>query len=131
MTTTIPTVRRAYRISVDVAATLAGEPAAELLDSPGAIEHHQALVRRLVARPEVVDCLLRSAAVAVVGPALARLAAAPCHDADDLLRPLVAELDPAARRYFVEELEDGVAALYFDGVTSTVTAVQVSDLGEE
>ncbi len=131
MATTIPTIRRAYRISVDVAATLAGEPAAEVLDSPGAIEHHQALVRRLLARPELVDRLLRSAAVGVVGPALAQLAAAPRHDADDLLRPLVAELDPVARRYFVEELEDGVVALSFDGVTATVTPVEVADLGEE
>ena len=88
-------------------------------------------MRRLLARREIIDHLLRDAAVAVVGPPMARLAAQSRPATDDLLRPLVAELDPAARRYFVEELEDGVAALYFDGVTATVTAVQVSNLGGE
>jgi len=131
MTTSTPAVLRTYRIAIDVEATLAGEPAAELLNWPGAADHHRALVRRLLARPETVDRLLRDAALAAVGPGMARLAAEPRPAGDDLLRPLVAELDPAARRFFEEELEDGASALSFDGVTAAVTAVRVADLGEE
>jgi hypothetical protein len=45
---------------------------------------------------------------------------------DELLGPIFAELEPDARAYFTEELEDGVRVYYFDGYNATVEGASVA-----
>jgi hypothetical protein len=51
---------------------------------------------------------------------------------DELLGPIFAELEPDARAYFTEELEDGVRVYYFDGYNATVEGLGAheSTMGE-
>jgi hypothetical protein len=123
---------RGYRVTIDIKACLAAAPSDDLRPWPGSATHHAALVGHLLDRPDILGRLLRGAATA----ALARAAASFHADetasgtADSLLGPLVADLSPAARRHFTEDLEDGAAALYFDGVVARVTDIRMDELGD-
>ncbi len=48
----------------------------------------------------------------------------------ELLGPIFAELEPATRAYFTEELEDGVSEYYFDGYGATVERASVARIDE-
>jgi len=48
-----------------------------------------------------------------------------------VLQPLVAELEPAAQAYFTEELEDGVTVYSFDGYAATIKQVRMTEVGQE
>ena len=48
----------------------------------------------------------------------------------ELLEPIFADLEPDARTYFAEELEDGVSAYYFDGHGATVEGASVAEIDE-
>ena len=61
-----PGVRKKFRITIDVEATLASGPQREMLPySPEDVAHTEALTKRLLAQPELVDRLLRCRAVEV------------------------------------------------------------------
>jgi hypothetical protein len=47
---------------------------------------------------------------------------------EELLEPIFAELEPDARAYFTEELEDGPSAEYFDGYDASVERVSVAQI---
>ena len=55
-------VRKKFRVTMDVEATLAAEPLGGTL-APEDVLHARALMERLMARPEVVDRLLRCRAL--------------------------------------------------------------------
>jgi hypothetical protein len=46
----------------------------------------------------------------------------------ELLGPIFADLEPAARAYFTEELEDAASAYYFDGHGATVKRASVTEI---
>ena len=129
-----PVVRKKFRVTIDVEATLAlGIQGETLPSSPEGVCHTKALTERLLAQPELVDRMLRGRAVEV-----AKQAGKVLEDAygggeiseDELLGPILAELEPDALAYFTEELEDGVSVHYFDGYDATVERVSVAEIDE-
>lgn len=130
-----PIVRKKFRITIDVEATLAAGPrGGELPPDPESVPYTRALMELLQAQPELVDGLLRSRAVDAVkqaGTALAiehRQSGASEHE---LLEQISVALDPDARAYFIEELEDGASEYYFDGYGATVERVVITEVEEE
>jgi hypothetical protein len=129
-----PVVSKKFRVTIDVEATLASRPQGGMLPpSPEGVCHTEALTERLLAQPELVDRLLRCRAVEVARQAGKALEAEYGWDEiseDELLGPIFAELEPDARAYFTEELEDGVSAYYFDGYDATVDRASVARIDE-
>jgi hypothetical protein len=125
-----PIVRKKFRVTIDVEATLAsGTQGIMLPPSPEGVCHTEALTERLLAQPELVDQLLRCRAVEVAkqaGKALEAEYGWGETSEDELLGPVFAELEPDARTYFTEELEDGRSAYYFDGCDATVERASVA-----
>ena len=93
-----------------------------LLTSPEGVLHTKAFVELLLAQPELVDRLLRCRAVEAArraGKALEVEYGWGGSSEHELLEPIFADLEPDARAYFTETLEDGVSAYYFDGYGTT------------
>ncbi len=129
-----PIVRKKFRVTIDVEATLAsGTQGGMLPPSPEDMSHTEALTERLLAQPELVDRLLRCRAVEVAkqaGKALEADYGWGEISEDELLGPIFAVLEPDARAYFTEELEDGVSVYYFDGYDATVERASVAQIDE-
>ena len=130
-----PIVRKKFRVTIDVEGTLAAGPRGrELPPAPESVPHTRALMELLQAQPEIMDGLLRSRAVDAVqqaGKALEiehRQSGASEHE---LLEQISAALDPDARVYFTEEMEDGASEYYFDGYGATVERVSITEVEEE
>src|SRR5215216_1944053 len=130
-----PVVRKRFRVTIDVEATLTGGPRGGALPpAPENVPHTRTLMERLQAQPELVDRLLRYRAVDAAkqaGKALEvehREGGASEHE---LLRQVIAELDPDTQAYFSEELEDEASAYYFDGYGATVERVSMAEISEE
>ena len=84
-----------------------------LLTSPEGVLHTKAFVERLLAQPELVDRLLTRRAVEAArraGKALEVEYGWGGSSEHELLEPIFADLEPDARAYFTEKLEDGVSA---------------------
>ena len=127
-----PVVRKKFRVTIEVEATLAPEFQGGVL-SPSAeeVSHTKALMERLLAQPELVERLLRCRAVEAARQAGRVLEAEygwGTVSEHELLGPIFAELEPDARAYFTEELEDGVSAYYFDGYGATVERASVTEI---
>jgi hypothetical protein len=129
-----PVVRKKFRVTIDVEATLASGPQGGMLPpSPEDVSHTEALTERLLAQPELVDRLLRCRAVEVArqaGKALEAEYGWGEISEDELLGPIFAGLEPDARAYFTEELEDGASVYYFDGYGATVERASVVRIDE-
>jgi hypothetical protein len=129
-----PVVRKKFRVTIDVEATLASRTQGEALPpSTEGVYHTEALTERLLTQPELVDRLLRCRAVEVArqaGKALEAEYGWGEISEDELLGPIFAELEPDARAYFSEELEDGVSVYYFDGYDATVERASVARIDE-
>ena len=129
-----PIVCKKFSITIDVEATLASGPQGVMLPpSPEGMRHIEALTERLLAQPELLDRLLRCRAVEVARQAGKALEAEYAWDEiseDELLGPIFAELEPDARAYFTEELEDGASVYYFDGYDATVERASVARIDE-
>ena len=129
-----PVVRKKFRVTIDVEATLAaGSQGGVLPPSPEDVSYSKGLMERLLAQPELVDRLLRCRAVEAARRAGRALEAEyGWGDASEheLLGPIFAELEPDARAYFTEELEDGVSAYYFDGYGAAVERASVTEIDE-
>jgi hypothetical protein len=127
-------VRKKFRVTIDVEATLASGPQGGTLPpSQEGVCHTEALTERLLTKPELVDRLLRCRAVEVAKQAGNALEVAYGWGETseyELLGPIFAELEPDARAYFTEELEDGVSVYYFDGYDATVKRASVAELDE-
>jgi hypothetical protein len=129
-----PLVRRTLRITVDVETTVNTEPSATGDARAEQARFHQALVQRLLAHPTRLEQLLRSSAVEALLPAKKMLEAeygwGRISD-QQLLQPIIAELEPAAQAYFTEELEDGASVYSFDGYAATIKRVRMAEVGDE
>jgi hypothetical protein len=127
-----PIVRKKFRVTIDVEATLdSGLQGGVLLTSPEGVLHTKALVERLLAQPELVEWLLRCRAVEAArraGKALEVEYGWGGASEHELLEPIFADLEPDARAYFTEELEDGVSAYYFDGCGATVERASLAEI---
>jgi hypothetical protein len=127
-----PVVRKRFRVTIDVEATLAADPRGRALPTaPQDVPHIRALMELLLAQPEIVDRLLRCRTVEVARQAVKRLGVEYGWGGiseDELLGPIFAELEPDARAYFTEELEDGVSVYYFDGYDATVERASVAQI---
>jgi hypothetical protein len=135
MATQVPSlVRRTFRITVDVETIVSAEPRETLGEGAEDGHYHQALVKRLLAHPKRLDQLLRSSAVDALLPARKLLEAEygwGRFSDQQLLQPLIAELEPAAQAYFTEELEDMATVYYFDGYEATVKQFAMTEVCEE
>jgi hypothetical protein len=127
-------VRRTFRITVDVETFVTAEP----YETPGngseEERSHQALVQQLLAHPAVLSQLLRSSAVEALLSAKKLLEAEYGWgriSEQQLLQPLVAELEPSVQASFIEEVEDGVTVYSFDGYAATIKHVRMTELGQE
>jgi hypothetical protein len=129
-----PIARKKFRVTIDVEATLtSGTQGGMLPTSPEGMRHTEALTERLLAQPELVDRLLRCRAVELAkqaGRALEGEYGWGEISEDELLGPILAELEPDAQAYFTEELEDGVSVYYFDGYDATVERASVARIDE-
>ena len=130
-----PVVRKKFRVTIDVEVTLtAGPRGGELPPAPENVPHTRALMERLMARPELVDRLLRRRAVDAVkqaGKALEVEREGSVASEDEQLGTIFAELEPEAQAYFTEELEDEANEYYFDGYGATVEQVSMTEITEE
>lgn len=127
-----PIVRKMFRVTIDVEATLAaGPPSGELPPAPESEPHTRAFMERLLTQPELVERLLRCRAVKAArqaGKALEIKYGWGGDPEDELLGPIFADLEPDARTYFTEELEDGASAYYFDGYGATVERASIIEI---
>ena len=130
-----PIVRKRFRVTIDVEATLAAGPrGGELPPDPESVPHTRALMELLQAQPELVDGLLRGRAVDAVkqaGKALEIEHRQSGASERELLEQISVALDPDARAYFTEELEDGASEYYFDGYGATVERVVITEVEKE
>jgi len=130
-TTTLSLVRRTFRITVDVETILTAKSRETLGDVPEHERYHQALVQHLLAHPPALRHLLRASAVEALLPAKKLLEAeygwGKTSD-QQVLQPIIAELEPTAQAYFTEEVEDGATVYYVDGCEATVTQFSVAEL---
>jgi hypothetical protein len=128
-----PVVRKKFRVTIYVEATLdSGARGGLLLTSPEGVLHTKALVERLLAQPELVERLLRCRAVEAARRAVKALEVEYRRSGSsehELLESIFADLEPDARAYFTEELEDGVSAYYFDGCRATVEWASLAEIG--
>lgn len=132
MTTTTPfLVRRTFRITVDVETTVKAPPRERLGDGKTHERYYQALVQHLLAHPPTLRHLLRASAVDALLEAQKLLEAeygwGKTSD-QQVLQPIIAELEPAAQAYFTEEVEDGATVYYVDGCETTITQSSVAEL---
>jgi hypothetical protein len=134
MSTNAPLFRRTHRIIVDVETTVNDEPSETGDASAEQVHFHQALVQRLLADPARLEPLLRASAVAALLEAQKLLEAEygwGRTSEQQVLQPIVAELEPAAQAYFTEELEDRASVYYFDGYAATIKQVRMTEVDEE
>jgi hypothetical protein len=129
-----PIVRKKFRVTIDVEATLAAGPRGGALPpAPENVPYNRAIMERLQAQPELVDRLLRYRAVDVVkqaGKALEIEHREGGASEQELLGQIIAELDPDTRAYFTEDVEDGASEYYFDGYGATVERVSITEIDE-
>ncbi len=127
-------VLRTFRITVDVETIITAEPRETLGNGPEDERYHQALVQHLLAHPPALRQLLRSSAVEALMPAKKMLEAeygwGRTSD-QQLLQSLIAELEPAAQAYFIEELEDGATVYYFDSYAATIKQFGMMEVGQQ
>jgi hypothetical protein len=132
MTTTTPSlIRQTFRISIDIETTVKTPPHVGLGDEKTHERYYQALVQHLLAHPSAQRHLLRASAVQALLEAKTLLEAEDGWEKtsdQQVLQPIIAELEPAAQAYFTEELEDGAIVYYVDGCEATVTQFSVAEL---
>lgn len=127
-------VRRTFRFTVDVEAIITAEPCETRGNGPKDKHYHQALVKQLLAHPQRLGQLLRSSAVDALVPAKKLLEAEygwGRNTDQQVLQPIIAELEPAAQAYFTEELGDMTTEYYFDGYEATIKKVGMTEVCEE
>jgi hypothetical protein len=127
-------VRCTFRVTIDVETAL--DPAITGFASSmrDGVRYQQALIDGLQAHPEILRQFLRALAVDAVKPAVQLLDAeygwGRASD-QQLLQPIITELEPAAQAYFTEELEDGASVYYVDCYHATVKRFAMTALDEK
>ncbi len=126
-------VRRAFRITIDIETTIDPELPARAPHLSEDLGYQKAFVRGLLARPEALRQLLRAVAVDALTPTRTLLEAeygwGRVSD-QQLLQPIIAELDPAAQAYFTEGLEDGASAYYVECYGAVVKRFAMIEIDE-
>jgi hypothetical protein len=125
-----PIVRRRFRISVDVETTI--NAASD--DTAERAQYYQAFVQQLLANPNILDQLLRGSAADALKEAQKMIAIEYGWNRvseQQLLQPIIAQLEPAAQAYFMEETEAGIPVTYFDGYEATVKQFSMKELDQE
>jgi hypothetical protein len=119
-------MHRTYRITIDIATTSYAQPPGAEHDAR-AVRSHMAVMERLRVHPEVLDLFLRSLILSRLDGAKKVLEAEyGCRLSEqDLLRPVIAELEPETQAYLTEELEDGCQVFYFDGFETNLKRYQM------
>lgn len=132
MTTPGTTIKRTFRVTIDIEATVQATSHEELRFQPAHIGYRQALVQQLQAHPAQLDHILRATAATATKQAIQLLIADygwGSVSEQQVLQPLITMLEPAAQSYFKEELEDGASLYYFDGYDATVLRIEMTELG--
>jgi hypothetical protein len=114
-------LKRTFRINIDIEVAFHASPRAEA--GPSAQEsYYNELIQALLAHPDVLTKLQRAHAVDMLGSAKRVLASDygwERHPEQQLLEPVMADMTPAARQYFAEELEDQVSFYCIDDIAET------------
>jgi hypothetical protein len=133
MDTSIPTLRRTFRILVDVETTVHAAPRETERSTLESLHFHEALVQQLLKRPKLLDSLLRATVIDALKRAEPMLVAeygwGRVSD-QHLLQSVMKELEPAAQAYFSEEIEDGITVTHFDGYETVIKHFQLIELAE-
>jgi hypothetical protein len=134
MSTHSPLVHRTFRITIDIETTIDPESHDFAPHPPEGTRYQQVLVQGLLEHPEVLRQFLRALAVDALTPARKLLEAeygwGRASD-QQLLQPIIAELEPGAQDYFTEELEEGASAYYFECNAATVKRFGMIELDEK
>ena len=134
MSTHSPLVRRTFRITIDIETTIDPESPDFASHSVEGSRYQHGLVQGLLAYPEVLRQLLCACAVDALQPTSKLIEAEygwGRTSEQQLLQPLIAELEPAAQAYFTEELEEGASAYYVECYKATVKRFGMIELNEE
>jgi len=131
MSTHTSSIRRTYRITIDIEAMISAEP----LETPnGNSEHlhyYQALFQSLQAHPALLDRVLRTAAMDSLKEANTMIKAEYGWERASEEPPLhvaIAALEPEAQAYFSEEVEAGINEIYVDGYRARVKQFHISKI---
>ena len=134
MSTHSPLVRRTFRITIDIKTTIDPIFMTSPPHHPESLCYQQALVQSLLAHPSVLQQLLRAFAVDALRPTSKLLEAeygwGRASD-QQLLQPIIAELEPAAQAYFTEELEEGASAYYVECYEAITRRFHMIEIDEE
>lgn len=121
-TNTIASLRQTLRITIDIEVAFRDHPPAGV-SQPGQEFYYKELLDCLATHPDVLNRLRYALAVDALRPVKKRLEAEygwVNHPEQQLLQSVMADLDPAIRAYFSEEIEEGVS-LYSLGDATEVT----------
>jgi hypothetical protein len=127
MSTSVPLVRQMFHITFDIETTVDTGTRATL-DEHGQ-PYHRMLAQALLAHPETLHLLLRSAAIAELRNVRKLLEAEYNKGGiseQDLLKSVIEQLEPEVQAYFTEELEDHQSIYLFDGCAATVKHFQMT-----
>ena len=125
-------IQRTYRIIIDIVTTSYAQPHTTVYDTH-ATRSHLTIMERLQAHPEVLDPLLRSLVIGRLDEAKKLLDTeyGSRLSEQELLQPIIAELEPEMQAYLTEEFEDGCQIHFFDGFETHVKRYQMMALQEE
>jgi hypothetical protein len=127
MLASLPLVRQMFHITLDIEATVDPETNTQL--DVQAEPYHRVLVQALLAHPEILHQLLRSAAIAELRHARQMLEAEynkGSMSEQDLLTSVMGQLEPEVQAYFTEELEDHQSVYLFDGSAAIIKHFQMT-----
>ena len=99
------------------------------------VEYQRALIRAVMADPEVISKLTRRLAIDEIETGIEqlheRVGSTEPDSEERLIRPIIERLDPAARDYFLDAIRDGVftesADLYYEAFQATVAKATIFD----
>ncbi len=120
-------LRQMFHITLDIETTL--QTASEATLDKHTEQYNQALVQALLAHPEILQQLLRSSAIAALIPARNLLESEYNKGGvseQDLLKPIMEQLEPEVQAYFTEEIEDHQNVYLFDGSATTIKHFQIT-----
>ena len=127
MSNQLPYARQTFQISLDIETTL-HSPFQEPPDEK-AEHYYSSLAQTLLAHPKILSQLFRLAALATLPMAREMITAEYGKGGiseQELLTPLIEQLEPDAQAYFTEEIEDQQHVFVFDGYSATIKQVRMT-----
>jgi hypothetical protein len=120
-------LRQMFQITLDIEVTL--HTGDETTPNRHREQDYQALIQTLLAHPETLQQLLRSSAIAALVPAKQLLETEYNRGGmseQDLLTPIMEQLDPEMRTSFTEEIEDQQNLYLFDALSAAVKDFRIT-----